>query len=179
MIVFEGPDNAGKSTLANVLAKKHKFFVQGSEGPPKPGESINDRIRRYFDLQSRHPRLLFDRHPCISQPIYSMLAGNPQSVEQELLDKFYSLKPTIVYCDPGDRGMEGHVEKPENDTAEHIKGVNEHYEELLGAYRRWALERATFIYRISDGGHSASRLLCAIIAHHEVSKMKVRSAFDG
>lgn len=164
MIVLEGPDNSGKSTFAAMLAQRTGRRIQGSEGPPKPGESINDRIRRYSALVAVEP-MIFDRHPVISQPIYSMLAGNPQQVEPELIAEFYDSRPTLVYCDPGERGMEGHIEKPEHDCPEHIEQVHKHYYDLLNAYREWALKHAQFVYRISDGPEAACRLRDAIIAH--------------
>lgn len=164
MIVLEGPDNSGKSTLAHRIASRTGHAIQGSEGPPKKGENINDRIRRYATMAGERP-MLFDRHPVISQPIYSMLAGNPQQVEPELIEQFYRSSSTIIYCEPLDRGLEGHIEKPGHDTPDHLEQVNKRYYDLLQAYRDWAVRRANFIYRIGDGEAATENLIACVVAH--------------
>jgi hypothetical protein len=145
ILVIEGPDNGGKSTLARHISEQLGWPIQPSEGPDKyPGE-INERIRRYQSLE----RVIFDRHPCVSQPIYSKFRGNTP-VDQSLLDQFYASKPLLVYCQlPRGRTLNGHVVKP-HDSKEHLETVSANFDRIAAFYDAWAIEHATIIRRWSD-----------------------------
>lgn len=146
MIVIEGMDNSGKSTLAQKLADYMELFIQESEGPPKSDDEINERVDRYATMASDY---LFVRHPVISNAIYGQFRpeGNPITPGRTML--FYEAKPLIIYCDAGERGFEGHVLK-DHDTEVHQKLLELKQTELLKEYRLWAAQHAHFIYRIGD-----------------------------
>ena len=145
-IILEGPDNAGKSTLATYLGKALDRNIVSSEGREKhPGE-INERVQRYF---ATYRNVVFDRHPVISQSIY-FICGNKTSVNQDLVDKFYRENNLFIYCRPADdRGLAGHIEKAYDDPA-FLKEIADKYGQLLFAYDKWALNYANIIYRIGD-----------------------------
>lgn len=141
-IIIEGPDNSGKSTLARYIASHVPRPILFSEGPEKfPGE-INDRIRRY----ERYRNVIFDRHPCVSQPIYGKIRRNTE-VEHELLLRFYDARPLFIYC--RGRGLETHVVK-DHDTPEHVEAVNRNHEWLCRQYDEWAVQHAHIWYRVGD-----------------------------
>jgi len=145
MIVIEGMDNSGKSTLANAMGDYMSLIVQESEGPPLNDEEINERVDRYATLEGR----LFVRHPCVSNAIYGAFRpeGNPITPGRTML--FYEAKPILIYCDAGERGFDGHVLK-DHDTERHQQLLATKQAELLKEYRIWAAQRAHFIYRIGD-----------------------------
>lgn len=145
MIVIEGMDNSGKSTLGEALAEYIDFIVQESEGPPLSDEEINERVDRYAAMEAR----LFVRHPVVSNAIYGKFRpeGNPITPGRTML--FYEAKPLLIYCDAGERGYEGHVVKP-HDTERHQTLLNENQQALLTEYRLWAAQYAHFVYRIGD-----------------------------
>lgn len=153
MIVIEGMDNSGKSTLARSMAAYMKLVVQESEGPPliepmhdPTGEiEINERVDRYQAMEGR----LFVRHPVISNAIYGKFReeGNPITLDRTAL--FYEARPVLIYCDAGERGFEGHELKA-HDTERHQNLLMRRKDELLTAYRLWAAQYATFVYRIGD-----------------------------
>lgn len=153
MIVIEGMDNSGKSTLAEAMASYMELIVQESEGPPlvepmhdPTGETeINERVDRYADMEKR----LFVRHPVISNSIYGKFRpeGDPITPGRAML--FYEARPTLIYCDAGDRGFEGHQLK-DHDTEVHQQMLTEKQAELLNEYRLWAARHAHFVYRIGD-----------------------------
>lgn len=159
-IIIEGPDNSGKSTLARIVAKRFGLQLIESEGPPRyPGELIH-RIERYNAL----PRPLFVRHPCVSQPIYSRLRKErSDGIPTDMLTEFYNTNHFFIYCDPGNRGMSGHVEKEGIDTLEHLRAVHENYVDLLIAYRKWALTRADLLFRIGDNIDRVLRVCSTVI----------------
>jgi len=158
MIVIEGVDNSGKSTLIRALCTSLPAWkVQGSEGPPKhPGE-MDERVTRY--LEQSPAMTIYDRHPCVSQPIYGTMRTHLDKIAPGLISQFYSSTPLFVYCDGGDRGMDSHVFNPETDTVEHLDAVRANYMKLLGLYREWAAKNAFIIYRIGD---STSRVVKTI-----------------
>lgn len=144
-IIIEGPDNSGKSTLAKALSMSTGRDIIYSGGREAfPGE-INQRIRKF--LKEKHR--IFDRHPCVSQPIYVNI-HNKTPVEEKLLAQFYSSPLILIYCRPRpERGLNGHIVK-EYDKAHHIQQITENYEKLIFWYDQWALEKAHIIYRIGD-----------------------------
>lgn len=154
MIVVEGMDNSGKSTLIRALrAVLPDWSTQVSEGPPKyPGEQ-NDRVQRYMQ---QPVRTVYDRHPCVSQPIYSAIRSHSDPIDPALIARFYSCSPTFIYCDAGKRGMKDHVFNPEVDSEQHIREITENEFLLLEKYRHWAGEHAFLSYRIGD---SISRII--------------------
>lgn len=149
MIVVEGVDNSGKSTLISHLIESvlKGWPVQVSEGPPKYKGEQNERVKRYLDY---HNKYVFDRHPCVSQPIYGMLRTHSDEIDFDLMRRFYTRKPLFIYCDPLTRGMDGHIERSTVDTKIHLASVHRNYEVLLEAYRHWAMEHAIIWYRIGD-----------------------------
>lgn len=146
MIVIEGMDNTGKSTLAVEMASYLEMLIQESEGPPLSAEEINARVDKYEKMGETH---LFVRHPCVSNAIYGQVReeGDPITDGRRLI--FYEANPTIIYCDAGARGLGSHIRK-EHDTDKHMADVENNYTKLLYLYRQWAAEHAHFIYRIGD-----------------------------
>ena len=153
MIVIEGIDSTGKSTLAVEFASIHGLNIQESEGPAKSFEEIHHRIDRYSNMVDT----IFVRHPCVSQPIYSVIHPTPVDIRTEVLEAFYELKPFFIYCDPGPRCPK-HVPKPGEDPI-FIQSIADNYDKLLAHYRRWAIAHAHYIYRIGDPIHILKGML--------------------
>jgi hypothetical protein len=151
-VVIEGPDATGKSTLVSYLTKETNLRVQASEGPEKYYGEMVERVKGYFDF----PRMIFDRHPCVSQPIYAPFR-NGERLPAEVIAKFYSMEPLFIYCRPN--GSErSHVVKG-HDTAHHLAMMEKYHDEIDEQYDRWALRHATIIYRIGDD----ITLLCKMV----------------
>jgi hypothetical protein len=145
MIIIEGMDNSGKSTLGEAMADYMGLIVQESEGPPRSPEEINERVDAYADMEGR----LFVRHPVISNHIYGQVReeGDPITLGRQVA--FYERKHILIYCDAGNRGLGAHIEKA-HDTEKHLEDITNNYNKLLYLYRQWAAERAHFVYRIGD-----------------------------
>lgn len=148
MVVLEGPDGGGKTTLAEVLSKSLKLEHIRSEGPEKyPGE-IDERIQRYHRGYGGDKRALFDRHPCVSQLAYG-LVHNQSQPRNELVQQFYDMEPLLIYCRPGPVKVQ-HTASGEWDTPEYLAKVDSKMKELTKWYDNWALWNANYIYRIGD-----------------------------
>lgn len=145
-IILEGPDNSGKSTLANLILQEVPLILQQSEGPEKfPGEMI-ERITRYAKMEN----VLYDRHPAISQPIYNMFREDATPVPQDLIDQLMATKPLIIFCDnvAGFDDREHQVKA--HDTPEHLAMVHEFDQKIRHQYRVWARVHAHHMYKIGD-----------------------------
>ena len=70
MIIVEGPDNSGKSTLIQALASQLKLPMARTYRMPQTEEDI----QRWHNWANAAPHpLILDRHPAISDLIYSPL----------------------------------------------------------------------------------------------------------
>jgi len=148
-VVLEGPDNSGKSTLANKIALVRGSIIVSSEGREKFKGEINERVKRYHDTYSGK-NVVFDRHPAVSQGMYAILNPNTP-VDYDLAKQFYDMNPLFIYCRPDvEKGMEGHVADKPGDTPEYLSLVSENFKPLTAAYDLWALKKAHIIYRIGD-----------------------------
>lgn len=147
LIIFEGNDASGKSTLADEVARRTGLKIQRSEGPEKTPGEINRRIARYLDEYPREH--IFDRHPCISHNIYRRLSDWMSPVSMGLMLEFEKLNKLVVYCRPDnpETAFSDHVVADERDTKEHLEAVASRYMELQAAYDEWALKNAHVIYR--------------------------------
>lgn len=159
MIVIEGMDNSGKSTLGQAMAAYMDLIVQESEGPPLSADEINERVDKYEMMEKR----LFVRHPVISNAIYGQVRaeGNPITPGRSMI--FYEAKPILIYCDAGQRGLGAHVKKA-HDTEKHLADIEAHYNKLLYLYRQWAAEHAHFVYRIGD---DMDQLIATVYFYHQ------------
>lgn len=157
IVVVEGPDNAGKSTLIEHLSRKLNIASVPGEGPAKSEGEINDRVERYLKLDN----VIFDRHPCVSQRIYNLFRspGAPK-VRSTLVDGFYDSDVLLIYCRGRvNVGMEGHKRREDVDTDGHMLMVNKNYTELCEIYDSWASRHAHINYRIGDGYGLVTRLV--------------------
>lgn len=152
MVVIEGMDNSGKSTIAQYIGAYIRRPVMESEGPPvaRDGMTAEEEINQRVDKYERFgDSFLYDRHPVVSNEIYGSVRaeGNPITPGRSML--FYEQRPIFIYCDAGTRGLDAHVQKA-HDTEKHLDDITKNYETLLTAYRTWAAKHAHFCYRIGD-----------------------------
>lgn len=144
-IILEGPDGSGKSTLAKKLAHELVMKVQHSGGPAKGPHDMELRLRRFAKMDYT----VFDRHPCISEPIYGSYRQRLLDVNQQQIEHFYSQGHLIIYCDGTSQTRTNHVTKG-HETGEHQELLNNHGFEIIDRYRSWAINRADLVYRIGE-----------------------------
>lgn len=124
MIIVEGPDFSGKSTLIHQLANELNLYVIRNRKP----RTIQD-VMSGIAMAQMHPQTLCDRSALISEPIYgTIIRDNPVITERQAQALLGSLGPfIIVYCDPG----KSQVMKCNNDQME---GVKENLERIYDEY---------------------------------------------
>jgi predicted HAD superfamily Cof-like phosphohydrolase len=181
ILVLEGPDAAGKSTLGRYLSDRLNLPLQHSGGTSKHSGEINERALNY--IADTTPRL-YDRHPCVSNNIYnsSLTRLDSDWVPRETIEAFYATKPIIVYCRPTQAIME-HAVSEYTSSQEHNAQVEANYSMLLKNYDMWALRHATFTYRIGDDQQTLLNALRGALNIERPASLKelaalIKPAFD-
>lgn len=152
IIVVEGPDNSGKSTLIRHLEQELGLKVAWGEGPGRSDDEINERVRRYADLDN----VIFDRHPCVSQNIYNHFrVGGPQ-IDPQLIKEFYERDVLFIYCRGRMSLAEQVVKDYDREVVDaagtvHTDTVRDNHLSICATYDEWAVDHAHFVYRIGDG----------------------------
>lgn len=95
IIVVEGPDNSGKSTLAQELSRKLGWQVLHSGGPC---ESKQDYMERIVKIYNSH-RVIWDRHPAVSEYIYGPVL---RGVYNYIPLNAFPRESLVIYCRPPD-----------------------------------------------------------------------------
>ena len=140
MLVFEGPDNSGKSTIASYISYQLDIPVYHFGAPPRTAGELRSRITEMFKV--RHD-FIFDRIPLISEPVYSLIKDIPLSeyITEEDFEQLRSIRPIIVYCRPPDyvvlekdcRNLKAHDEPDYLERIENNKRLLlNRYDEVMG-----------------------------------------------
>lgn len=136
LVVVEGPDGSGKSTLIGRLRQESKrhFLVLRRVNPPNNIAQIGGAVDLLSYASSCDVDVVCDRHPFISEPIYGLTLRN-----RNLLEGLYgpaAIRATIcdtigriIYCRPP---IEQIVNCAKNQ--EQLLGVHEHILTLIEAY---------------------------------------------
>lgn len=107
MLIVEGPDGSGKTTLIAELREALNIPV-APRVVSKNTEAMLD-LRDWVDnnLEEGFQRVIFDRYRLISESIYGPIIRDMQHPGfdnqqwlMERLVKFYNLHPIIIYCIP-------------------------------------------------------------------------------
>jgi len=145
IIILEGPDNAGKSTLAKKLSADLGIDVVHPGGPPKNIIEVIARCEEQsavFSL-STEVDVIFDRVTCISDLIYR---GRPEY--DRIFEIFHRQLKTaknviVVYCRPSDerlKNFDDHVQQAHEDAAvvqyakDNVNRIIDEYDNLFAMF---------------------------------------------
>lgn len=136
MLIIEGPDNAGKTTLANYLSQELGIPIHHFGAPP---ENFTQLLSRVIFCMNNKDHFIYDRIPLVSEHVYSILRNRNlihelyNNGEQHYKD-LRETNPILIYCRPPVKKMlEGHKGK-EHDTQEHLDFVRDNAQKLIDRY---------------------------------------------
>lgn len=171
MIIVEGPDGSGKSTLIKRLVD-HWHLPVADRVVGKDTKATLDVAAWTEDnvLRGWQP-IIFDRHRLISEPIYGpLLRGMDQDPHFLLpvwvsvqLQRFYESQPLIIFCLPP---LEQVYHNVRHDGSNDNSAVADKIVPIYSAYvARAALEatlrpRATTVYDYTTDGKEEDPLAC-------------------
>lgn len=127
MIIIEGMDNSGKTTLGKALSEYFAYPLIHSPG-------FCPRMLDWTEssLLSRSPRI-YDRYPCISERVYGPTLRNNNAFDsvrgRRILKIFYDRRPLVIYCKPPDSIIIKNMGKQ-------MGGIKEKSLELIDTYSR-------------------------------------------
>lgn len=103
MIIVEGPDNSGKTTLARKLAQLLELLYMNNRRLPKQVKDVSKYLERCL-LMDQHFPVILDRLSLISEPIYGPICRQVNLLDlptqDQLLRHLHPHKPLIIYCRP-------------------------------------------------------------------------------
>ena len=98
MIILEGPDNSGKSTLAEFLASGTGIKANHSGGPIKSKADYQMRVATFFSTEKVY---VMDRWPSISEQVYGSVMGRSYDIEfDETTIHALARGWLFIYCRP-------------------------------------------------------------------------------
>lgn len=126
ILVIEGMDNTGKSTLALKFKNEFNFEIKHSPGKSFSWGWVKKEINR-CEL------IIYDRFPLISEQVYGPVLRGENRIFSNLgdywLSQFQQKEPLIIYCRPP-----AGVISDFSGNEEQMKGVERHLLNLIKQY---------------------------------------------
>ena len=132
MIILEGPDGHGKSTLAEKLQQEFDASIWTSGSPPKDTADIVMRAKAVESYAASGERLIIDRCPAISELVYgNVVRGDVQLPHAwRYIFKLVNYEVIFIYCKTTDP-----IHSPKmGENPKHLAKINFHEEAIIKAY---------------------------------------------
>lgn len=181
MIIVEGPDGAGKTTLISRLTSGILYDV--SIGP-RASHSTNgpvDDLSRWVDtnlLSWGHSELkIYDRYPLISEPIYgSIIRGE---VDSHFTDKWlrhrlntFRSMTFVIWCIPPLKVVRANVTVSDHETPTQMDGVAMNIDAIWSLYamhaQMWIGPAMIYDYTKSNSQPRDTQLV-SMLRRHQIS----------
>jgi adenylate kinase family enzyme len=159
-VILEGPDNAGKTTLANKLRELGvEYFHPG--GPPKDYSAEVDCMTQQRAKLGVLSNIVMDRVTCISQQVYNHHVGYNEA-RNLYLNELLAVHPILIYCRPStDRLMRKQdFTWRDGETEEHKQKIIEGQHLFIGRYDDLMQRTPHIVYNFEDS--SAEMVLDAL-----------------
>lgn len=136
MIILEGPDGGGKSTLARELSDALDIDIAPRVVSAQAKAMTDLRVWTEQNVRQGFQHKIFDRHRLISAPIYDSVLNrtHPELYDinwlPAMMQLFYECQPIIIYCLPPLDEVKGNVFDGDDDNSV----VEGHIELIYQAY---------------------------------------------
>lgn len=135
LVIVEGPDGAGKSTLAEKLSYDLSIPFVHTGGAAK---DLAELMARMEKVQETPGPAIIDRCPHISDAIYKRAMGQPLFMNPLVAWKdLMTVGPMIIYCrlqDPAEMLTAIVETKKDHKPPEYLERVRQEYPEILHGY---------------------------------------------
>lgn len=163
MIVIEGPDNSGKTTLSKRLSKDLGIPFRHSIRP----KTVEELENSFIDKIS-NPNAIYDRYSPICEYVYgnilrgvSLAGNNLFTISREL----NFMQPFVIYCRPPD-GIIKNSKKPEMEgVLENIEKIIKKYDEFFNYYSSCNPHTGCIFYRYDWTKNTYNHLLSLVKVH--------------
>jgi thymidylate kinase len=163
IIVVEGTDNAGKTTLALSIAKQMKAIYVKSENIPPKNEYLN-QYSFILTAASEYGNgiVISDRHHAVSEPIYGPLVRGASSIDVQQAEFQLRSIEVFIFCRPPNE----RITKTMNERKQ-MAGVDRNIDKIIERYDKFFLREdirgRTWRY---DWTKDSEQLLMAEIKRH-------------
>ena len=166
IIVVEGPDNAGKTTLCQYIAKKMRAVLIKAERPSK-GPDLQAYTNMLEVARLYSGIVVTDRHVAISEPIYgTIIRGGHPLAEGDIVNARARIH-AIVYCRPPTPAILSTIA-----DRSQMEGVLDHAERIIMAYdelflRDWSFPILGYDYTQDPAGSIRDKLIERLDQHRK------------
>ena len=169
MIVLEGPDGGGKTTLQKKLIHiwhgmpPDNYDVQVIHSPGPLDKGLYYWAMKA--LRQAKPVCIFDRFPYFSEAVYgSLLRDHPCMTTLEFIalrERLIRMRPLVIYCRPPLTTLQA-----TRTVEDQMPGVLDHYEDIVNCYddnvAQWIRDFRVFTYNFTGGQEANDMLMKAI-----------------
>jgi hypothetical protein len=124
VIIIEGPDGGGKSTLVQLLSERLKLPVADKVVASDTTAMVDLVKWTEENVEKGFQRTIFDRHRLISEPIYGPILKPRQDPSfgdlawmSDMVWRFYQAKPIVIYCLPDIHTVRANVLREDTDNS--------------------------------------------------------------
>ncbi len=159
MIIIEGPDNSGKSTLASNIGLPYKH------PGPAPINEFELNMCLHNQHESMNEAIIYDRVSCISHQVYNEGWFNHPLLRQYLNSLIENKKVLFIYCRPPESHLMNfaHHKAKDYDTEEHIKKIIDNQSIYINRYDELFSSIPHIAYDFTDADMFKARFIESIV----------------
>lgn len=142
MIIIEGMDNSGKTTLCKHISEKFSLSINNRNRP----YSLNEGFRMISNSVFKEDHMISDRHVLISELVYGPILRGKSLFGDSNWDLIWLIlrtNPLFIYCRPSKKKIFDFGDR------EQMKGVIAQREELLKRYD-WVMDTISLSTTLCD-----------------------------